>query len=414
MEIQKECRLCGDSFSSRSGSDRIYCHAEKIVSCDFCEKTFSIICDGMRKQKVSNFCSSSCKAKLAVRKTARETKCKLCEQSFVAYGTKLFCGERKLRACTSCGSSFESVCNSKTPSSCPTCRTKYKRNCRCCGKEAIFPKGAYYCGKEFFKKCELCNSPFSIVCATKANRNYCSNSCAKRSKSKRKICARCGDSFSGTPARLFCEKLASFSCVVCETVFLGVCGKDVLKTCGPLCATLTNSHISPEKVQELKDLSVWVQNFFKEHRRKPKVQDVYGYFGAKINQKYLSQYISVKTRTGSWLEHIVIDYLSERYPQLEVLERKRPLRDSNGGRLEIDLWIPELQLGFEVQDEMTHSKTLNEELSRYKILKRGPAYHELKRRLAKEQLSVDLIDLWEDEIASGEYKQIVDLVLGPI
>jgi len=93
----------------------------------------------------------------------------------------------------------------------------------------------------------------------------------------------------------------------------------------------------------------------------------------------------------------------------EILRNKMPLREGSS-RFQIDILLPELKLGFEVQDFATHSKTSEDEVSRFKGvtgLKKGPNYHENKRRLAKEQLDVTLIDLWQDEIESGDFEEVI-------
>lgn len=76
--------------------------------------------------------------------------------------------------------------------------------------------------------------------------------------------------------------------------------------------------------------------------------------------------------------------------------------------LELDFWLPELSLAIEVQDFTTHSRTTENELAEYSfskekgIFKSGPSYHKRKRALAKEQLGLELIELWEDEIRLGD------------
>ena len=108
-------------------------------------------------------------------------------------------------------------------------------------------------------------------------------------------------------------------------------------------------------------------------------------------------------------EKIVVDYVSCIY-EGEILERKRILKTNVNRLLELDVWLPEVKIAFEVQDFATHSRVSDGEETSYKnlgLLKSGPTKHELKRRLAKEQLNATLIDLWEDEILSGEYQKII-------
>lgn len=94
----------------------------------------------------------------------------------------------------------------------------------------------------------------------------------------------------------------------------------------------------------------------------------------------------------------------------EIVQNSKPLR-FEGKRFEIDVLIPELHIAFEIQDLATHSRNSDTEISKLAYLgdrfKKGPTYHELKRKLAKEQLNVQLIDVWEDEIRSADPVQLI-------
>lgn len=101
---------------------------------------------------------------------------------------------------------------------------------------------------------------------------------------------------------------------------------------------------------------------------------------------------------------------------IEFIQQSKPLRyiDEKGRKrvLEIDFILPEYSLGFEVQDFSTHSIDRDDELTsrswgsdgQFK-LKKGPTYHELKRRLALEQLNVNLIDIWQNELFDGQWER---------
>lgn len=115
----------------------------------------------------------------------------------------------------------------------------------------------------------------------------------------------------------------------------------------------------------------------------------------------------------SKLENIVYFFLEEEL-KLSVRRRARVIRDNKNKKLEIDLLLEELKLGFEVQDFSTHSRTSDVESSPYKnlkLVKKGPEYHDRKRSLALELLGVKVIDLWEDEILDGSFKNKVLLNL---
>ena len=83
-----------------------------------------------------------------------------------------------------------------------------------------------------------------------------------------------------------------------------------------------------------------------------------------------------------------------------------PTATSGRNKLELDFILPELKLAFEIQDFATHSLIEGEAGSWQgkAIVKKGPAYHELKRRLAEEQLGLRLIDIWENEIMDSSFK----------
>lgn len=119
---------------------------------------------------------------------------------------------------------------------------------------------------------------------------------------------------------------------------------------------------------------------------------------------------------GSFLEGIVYNYLKSATSE-EILRNTYPIRDSTQ-RYQIDFYLPKLRLGFEVQDSTTHSKNSDKEpfAQSWVVLtkglcgnfKKGPSYHESKRDLAKNQLGVRLIDLWEDEIRDGSFRSLID------
>ena len=115
----------------------------------------------------------------------------------------------------------------------------------------------------------------------------------------------------------------------------------------------------------------------------------------------------------SKLEEIVKAYLAEAHGELLLVERARAIKKTRSGksRYELDIYIPELSLAFEVQDFTTHSRESDEEIGhpwRRNGIKNGPRHHELKRRLALEQLSVTVLDIWEDEILDGSFHSTIE------
>lgn len=109
----------------------------------------------------------------------------------------------------------------------------------------------------------------------------------------------------------------------------------------------------------------------------------------------------------SFLEEVVYAFVTKHYDGI-IMRHQRPIRDGDSV-MELDIWLPELNLALEVHDFTTHSRTSDTELSGYREhattgspYKKGPTYHERKRRLAREQLGVTVIDVWEDTVRMGD------------
>jgi len=104
---------------------------------------------------------------------------------------------------------------------------------------------------------------------------------------------------------------------------------------------------------------------------------------------------------------------------IHFVQNSKPIKFLNSegklSKLEIDLLIPTLKLGIEVQDFASHSKNsdtepfANSRYSKSGLYKKGPTYHEMKRGLALKQLGVTIIDIWQDELFTNEWKEkIID------
>lgn len=106
----------------------------------------------------------------------------------------------------------------------------------------------------------------------------------------------------------------------------------------------------------------------------------------------------------SRLEKKVFDELRMIYSGL-ILHNKRPLTDDEGRKREIDFFLPEIPIAFEVQDFATHDRFRDDvpQKAFSKGFKKGPTYHLKKQELCREQLNCELFELWEDEILSDNF-----------
>lgn len=412
------CPLCNSEFE-KLFPRQTHCCQLREFKCDVCSKPFQRVCDGELNQKAHKLCSIACFQKASTSWQAKIAECKICGKDFFANTVvETYCHQTQPASCTICGELFLRNCGKQVKTRCNAHRESRVKKCRSCGEEFIADKSAYYCRKEVLKKCVNCENLVKTKCGE--IRNTCSEKCrhawiatlARESKESRQLsksCSRCGDAFRGTTQRTYCYGEKTVACLICERDFTTICDKTYSHICSKLCMALVSStKMTPEKARAIHNLESWAAAFKKKHRRRPQREDFRREFDVNVANKFLSPHIKLKTKKGYWLEHYVLSFLSEEYPELRVLERDRSIiNGSPRNRLEMDVYLPDLKLAFEVQDFTSHSKISDIEDSRWKIPKRGPVYHELKRSLAKEQLDVELIDLWEDEILDGSYKEIV-------
>lgn len=273
-------------------------------------------------------------------------------------------------------------------------------------------KGSKYCNSEKISNCITCLKDFTHICESQSSTRFCGKICTaahnrKDRKAVKCLCSQCGAEFtSNHKARNDCGNHKG-KCLACGSDFKTKYNPSKVQNyCSIYCNNLRNSKtlVTPDLIMEYKDPEMWSKKFFTENRRKPTSKDFQVHFGISKTPDRAMKFLSKKR--GS-LEDPVLNYIIEISD--DVVRNTRPLR-YEGKRLEIDLLIPSLKLGFEVQDFKTHS---HQEKQRLGIkendtrFKNGPAYHELKRKLAKDQLGVTLIDIWEDSIKDGSYKSIV-------
>lgn len=324
------------------------------------------------------------------------------------------------KKCRSCNNDFETF-NKKQVFCSNSCKMdqlnlpkpNHQISCHICS-DSFTPrnKRTKYCNSEKSADCVVCGGIFRYICHAQASFKLCGKTCtAAYNLRDRKtvvcVCAQCGDEFSSThKAKNDCGKHKS-KCLTCKEEFSTKYNPSKVKSyCSVYCNNLKNSKaiVTKELVLEYKDPEIWCKKFFTINGFKPTSKDFQIHFGISKVPPRANKFLSKKR--GS-LEDPVFRYLESL--SLEVLRNTRPLR-YDGTRLEIDLLIPSLKLGFEVQDFKTHSHKENVPLGIKpgdERFKNGPSYHELKRQLCLDQLDVILIDIWEDTIKDGSFKEII-------
>lgn len=363
----KMCKGCGESFEAAK-HNQVYCLRTMDADCEFCPESFQRKCGA----KLKRTCSKSCSSKL-IRK----------EQA-----------ENSTATCLSCGTTFQQKISAQV-----------------------------YCGKALTVDCESgCGQSVSTTCSTSPKR-FCTPSCRQlhmRATSYNiaapRDCEICGESFvPASSIALVCNKQHTSECLLCGEEFTVNIQRWRTKGlgiyCDGICSTLAQmkSKLPIEHVKEYKNINEWAIQFRLINKRKPTSIDTRIYFGIGIPSRANGSLFRLDGKDRSNFELHVLRLINETWPQLEVLRNKRPLRSESGGQLEIDLWLPSLSLGFEVQDFATHSRNTDSEPSRnpWLPLKRGPSYHRMKQDAAKRS-GIKIIEIWEDEIISGQTQSILE------
>lgn len=366
----KTCKGCGESFEAAK-HNQIYCLKTMDADCEFCSESFQRNCTA----KLKRTCSKSCSSKL-IRK----------EQA-----------ENSTATCLICGTTFQQKISAQV-----------------------------YCGKALTVDCESgCGQSVSTTCSTSPKR-FCTPSCRQlhmRATSYNiaapRDCEICGDSFVPLGSRsLVCDKLHLRECILCGEGFIVNIQRWKTERLGIYCDNVCSGLVQKEsklrgdRVREYKDIDDWALRFKVANKRKPTSVDVRIYFGIGIPVRANRSLFRLDGKDRSNFELHVLRTIQETWPHLVVVRNKRPLRSESGGRLEIDLWIPEISTGFEVQDFATHSRDSDTEPSRvpWTEFKHGPSYHQRKQD-ASERAGIKIIEIWEDEILSGQTQSILEYAI---
>lgn len=214
--------------------------------------------------------------------------------------------------------------------------------------------------------------------------------------------------FKGIKGQKYCRRNLDLKCERCGRIFQRICkNKSTPHTnfCDSICWNLNEKATN---IIEYRSINDWAVSFKNREGRRPSINDINQYFNVRNLPGFADKSLFRLNEKGySFLESVVSEYISDAYIGLKVLNRKRPLKDPEGRRLEIDIFIEEISLGFEIQDFATHSRDNDTEISRFGETKKGPIYHEKKKRLAA-NAGIVLIEIWEDEILNGKFKKTVN------
>ncbi len=342
------------------------------AECVFCKETFEIEASNKRVT-----CSKSCASRLLRQQYAeRNTKqCEKCSEFFPAQiPTQIYCCRTIEAKCKNCAKSFSAKCRAKPSKFCSaSCRNTYMR------------KHSYSIPKRI---CVICDKEYS---PTVSKQTVCLSEHFLK-------CQFCGEQFSAKPMQL---KL-----------------KDRGKYCDNICSTLgqMDSKLDRTLISQYKNPNQWALEFKKEHKRKPSFNDWTAFFDTSVPAGVDEKFFLKKNRLSGW-ETKVLQYIERNFPGLSIENRVRILDTGSRFKKEIDLYIPELRLGFEVQDFLTHSRDREDEpieiLHWVKNLKfkHGPKYHS-EKHVAARKLGISLHEVWQDEIEDGSFKGNVSKIIG--
>lgn len=359
--------------------------------------------------------------------------CLRCKEDYQPIkGPQKYCLQLKAIPCPICGVVYSSKCSAKPNRTCSkSCSSKLIRK----EQSERDTANCLHCGELFFKKITsqlYCLKPRSVVCkggcgsvvetaCSKSSKMFCTPSCrqlyvrATTYSIAEKSCLICGERFTPKSSKsLICAKNHLESCRWCEKSFTidiqDWREKNLGKYCSNICSTLgqTNSNLRRELTDEYKNIDQWAIAFKDANKRKPTAIDTHLYFGVGIPARANRDLFRIENRGRSGFEKYVVKLIGEHWSELEIVRNRRPLLSEAGGRLEIDIWLPELNLGFEVQDFATHSRTRNDEPCRlhYANVKSGPDYHKAKFEAAAKS-GIELHEIWEDDIMEGRALSIL-------
>lgn len=358
--IVNKCLACDTKITAKN---RKYCRQEYSKQCVICDSVFTYICDHKNKQT----CSLSCGRKLAKHNADNKhtIKCTRCNKIFQGGKNAKYCHTMISSECAGCHKEFQRVCGPDKQSYCTTeCRNGFMR------------KNTYKIKND--KECKFCQTIFT---PTSSGQIYCANPHMKQ-------------------------------CEFCDEEYLvknNTLKINVSKYCSNICSTFGqyNSNFDKTLLHDYKNINDWAIRFHQEHKRKPKTGDFQNYFNMKAIPSFADKKLFSPKR-DSRLELRVISFLEKNYPDMKIVRHERRKIDERW--LELDIYLPSMSMGFEVQDFETHCRGISDEMSKFHQPMKDKRYHENKRK-GFSTLGIRVVDLWEDTIISRKFEDEIRLVL---
>lgn len=400
---------------------------EVIRTCPVCDKEFNA------KRGLSSYlsktCSRSCAGKLGAKHKEKELYCAWCgDKLHFRFTNKIaYCADKKVFKCKECDKEFESYCYEKRDL-CIECfnnKKSWNKYCLNCNERKTSSETSNFCSghcqkvyvaankskREISKKIHYC-----IECGQRfqsyGDAKFCSSSCRnththKNMTYKPRECIYCGSVFTPTSSsQKVCTDFHTIECKYCskEIKLQGTIPKNK-HFCDRVCQTLYQhkSSLKLELLDEYKNADDWANKFENKRKRKPNAVDFKDYFGVNL-PKWVDYSNFAKNTTKSRLEQKVLNYIIDNF-ELTV-ETNRKILPVTKYKQEIDILLPDIRLGIEVQGNATHSKVEGEfPMELYGgALKSTPA-HFKKKQKAAEELGITLIEIWEDEIENNSFKK---------
>lgn len=383
--MNKICALCGDTFDTDHPRQK-YCRKQKVGRCIVCGKEYAYICE----KQHSTTCGDPNCAKLASSKISphRTKVCVGCGRIFVPKSYRSsYCGEIISAVCSICGRTFQYECKADAVRDrCPNCTHLYTKTCIYCGKEFVTSSPQkQVCDGVHYKICPVCGKKFIADNRFLYKDMCCSDECAnvRRGTHIRQvlstkpkgynapktfythICKICGEPFTTSQkAKVICDRPHNVSCEICGKSFTATYNQILAgrRVCSQTCASNKSrrTFIGDDEVffrwQEfIADPEVWIRDRF--GKDKPTYR--------QLNQKLKMSECTISQRLQvAGLSHLVRTYVSTM--EQEVMEfihtQNAGIRIVHNDRTilkpkEIDIYLPELNLGIECNPTCSHNSS---------------------------------------------------------